>query len=333
MKKILLSHGDGGSQTHQLIREVFQTAFGDAELEQEHDAAVLPFQSGELVVSTDSFVINPVEFPGGDIGKLAVTGTINDLAVSGARPAYMSVGFILEEGLEIKLLKKIVQSFAATAKEAGIRIVTGDTKVVERGKCDQLYINTTGIGYREQGVQLAYHHIQPGDRVIINGGIGEHAAAVLGERMGIPFTAPITSDCQLLHAVIKKIMEEFKTVRFMRDPTRGGIATTLKEIALKTTLNIVLEEERIPVKPEVRGTLELMGLDAAYMANEGKVLLIAGSQEAEALVQFLQDIPGHEMAAEIGEVTEGSGQVLLKTEFGGTRVLDMLSGEPLPRIC
>lgn len=333
MKKILLSHGDGGSLTHRLIQEVFQPAFADTELAQEHDAAVLPGHKGKLAVSTDSFVIKPIEFPGGDIGKLAVTGTVNDLAVSGAKPAYMSVGFILEEGLEMKLLKKIVHSLAAAAKEAGIRIVTGDTKVVEKGKCDQMYINTTGIGFMEEGEKLSYHHIQPGDRVIINGGIAEHAAAVLGERMGIPFAAPITSDCCLLHDVIGKVMADFSTVRFMRDPTRGGVATTLKEIAHKSGSNIVLEEERIPVRPEVRGTLELMGLDPVYMANEGKVLIVVGSEEADALVDFLRSIPGHELAARIGEVTEGDGQVLLKTEFGGTRVLDMLAGEPLPRIC
>ncbi|MFD1018376.1 hydrogenase expression/formation protein HypE [Thalassobacillus hwangdonensis] len=331
--KVLLSHGDGGRATHQLIKEVFQASFNDVELDKELDAAILDQQGGRMAITTDTFVIRPLFFPGGDIGKLAVTGTINDLAVSGARPAFITVGFILEEGLELDTLKQIVQSMARTAEEAGVRIVAGDTKVVEKGKCDQLYVNTTGIGFCNEYIKLSYQHIKQGDRVIINGGIAEHATSVLAERMDVPLSSNVSSDCRILNGIIDQLLTEFHTIRFMRDPTRGGIATTLKEIAEHAEIDIWLEEESIPILPEVRGTLELMGLEPYYMANEGKVLLIASEEESERIVDFLKAIPGQENASVIGHVSNGEGSVFLKTSTGGTRILDMLSGEPLPRIC
>ncbi|WCN37433.1 hydrogenase expression/formation protein HypE [Aneurinibacillus uraniidurans] len=331
--KILLSHGDGGLLTHRLIEEVFAEAFCDEALAAKGDAATVAVGAGQLAITTDSFVIQPLEFPGGDIGKLAVAGTVNDLAVSGATPAYLSVGFILEEGLEIDLLRKMVRSLAEAAREAGVRIVAGDTKVVERGKCDRMYINTTGIGFNEQPKRLGYEQIQPGDRIIINGGIAEHGVAVLAERAGISFDPPLLSDCQPLNKLIARALTEFKTIRFMRDPTRGGVATTLKEIAVSAGVRMIVEEEKVPMQSAVKGALELMGMDPLYIANEGKVLFIVSEQESETLVDFIRAFPGFHMAAEIGRIEPGNGEVLLKTALGGTRELDMLSGTPLPRIC
>ncbi|MBP1931103.1 hydrogenase expression/formation protein HypE [Ammoniphilus resinae] len=331
--KILLSHGDGGSLTNQLVKDVFRTAFQDEFLEEEGDASILPNMSGRVAVSTDTFVIDPLEFPGGDIGKLAIAGTVNDLAVSGAIPQYLTAGFILEEGLSIERLKKIVQSMAHTARDAGVRIVAGDTKVVERGKGDGIYINTTGIGYYPIERRLGFDQIQPGDCILINGGIAEHAVAVLSERAGIGFSEVLQSDCRPLNKMIYALLKRFHSVRFMRDPTRGGIATTLKEIALQTKMDMMIQEEFLPVRPRVRGALELLGMEPYYMANEGKVLIIAASEEADEIVSFLRQFPDQEIAGRIGTVQTGSGNVWLKTPFGGTRNLGMLSGTPLPRIC
>lgn len=331
--KILLSHGDGGALTHQLLTEIFRPAFGDDELDEEGDAALLPSPPGVLAVSTDSFVIDPLEFPGGDIGSLAVTGTVNDLAVSGAIPEYLTVGMILEEGLEVERLRRIVESMARTAREAGVRIVAGDTKVVERGKGDGLYVNTTGIGRVKEPGRLGFARIQAGDRVVINGGMAEHAVAVLSHRAGLGFDTPVVSDCAPLNRMIRSLLAEFRTIRFMRDPTRGGVATALKEIAARAGCDVTIEEERLPVRPAVRGALELLGMEPYYLANEGKVLIIVGPEEADDLVAFLRQYPGQELAAEIGRVSAGSGNLWLKTPFGGTRSLDLLSGAPLPRIC
>lgn len=331
--RILLSHGDGGQHTNDLLHDVIHNIFQDELLREERDAALLRAESEHLAFSTDTFVINPIEFPGGDIGKLAVCGTVNDLAVSGAIPVYLSVAFIIEEGFPLKKLKHITQSLADTAREAGVRVVTGDTKVVEKGKGDQLYINTTGIGFVNPAYSLSYEHIKPGDRIVINGGIAEHAASVIGARMEVPLSTTIQSDCAPLQTVIKEALHEYRTIRFMRDPTRGGVATAMKEIAEKAHVQITLQEEAIPIRPEVRGTLELMGLEPYYMANEGKVLFIVSEEEAEELVHFLNKKQGHHMAAVIGEVHEGRGELYLNTAIGGTRKLGLLSGEPLPRIC
>lgn len=286
-----------------------------------------------LAVSTDSFVIDPLEFPGGDIGSLAVAGTVNDLAVSGATPAYLTVGFILEEGLEIERLRRIVASMAGTARAAGVRIVAGDTKVVERGKGDGVYVNTTGIGRVAQPGRLGLDRIQPGDRVLINGGIAEHAVAVLSQRAGLRFATPMLSDCAPLNRLIQTMLAEFRTIRFMRDPTRGGVATTCKEIAAGAGCDIALEEECLPVRPEIRGALELLGMEPYYLANEGKVLIIVGPEEEAELLASLRQYPGGELAAAIGTVTAGTGNLWLKTPFGGTRNLERMAGAPLPRIC
>jgi len=332
VKKILLEHGDGGTLTHNLVQDIFRNAFQDEILDQETDAALLPVEGKKLAVTTDSFVINPLVFPGGDIGKLAVAGTVNDLAVSGAIPSYLTVGFILEEGLDMELLRKVALSMAKTAREAGVRIIAGDTKVVERGKCDGMFINTTGVGFIHNQQRLGYEKIQPGDVVLINGGIAEHGVAILSERAGISFDPPLLSDCQPLNVLINKIMERFSTVKFMRDPTRGGVATTLKEIVQRANVRMIIEEEAIPMSEQVRGALEFMGMDPLYIANEGKVLIVVGEEEADALVEFMQQ-EGHLMAAKIGKVEAGNGELLLKTSLGGTRILGMLSGAPLPRIC
>lgn len=332
-EKIFLAHGDGGSLTHQLVKQVFQAAFHDPLLDAEEDAVLLRSASLHMRMSTDSFVISPLEFPGGDIGKLAVAGTVNDLAVTGAVPRYMSAGFILEEGLEISLLKRIVHSMATAAREAGVRIVAGDTKVVERGRCDGMYINTTGIGFQDDPHRLTISAITPGDRVIINGGVAEHAVAVLAQRAGIHFTSGLQSDCQALNTIIHELLQRFPTIRFLRDPTRGGIATTLKEIAELAMVNIHISEEQIPIKPQVQGALEILGMEPYYMANEGKVLIIVSPEEADDVVAYLRDAQGQSMASEIGFVASGTGDVLLQTPYGGTRKLKRMSGAPLPRIC
>ena len=333
MERIVLSHGDGGQLTQDLIQDVFQTLLQDHVLQEQDDAAILPADSRYLAVSTDSFIIQPIEFPGGNIGKLAVAGTVNDLAVSGSKPTYLTAGFILEEGLEISVLKRIVRSMAQTALQAGVRIIAGDTKVVERGNCGGMLINTAGIGFLEEPGRIHARNIQPGDRVVINGGIAEHAVAILAERAGLELSSSLCSDCRPLNILIEQLMERYRSIRFMRDPTRGGVATTLKEIASSTGFNIVLEEERIPIKPEVQGALEMMGMDPMYLANEGKVLLIVSEEESPHLVNYLRSIQDNEMAAEIGMVQKGSGRLLLRTAIGGTRELGMLTGAPLPRIC
>lgn len=333
MGKIMLSHGDGGQLTHDLIQHVFQPFLNDPVLHEQNDAAVLPSHPGYVAVSTDSFVIQPIEFPGGDIGKLAVAGTVNDLAVSGAKPAYLTAGFILEEGLEMPLLKRILRSMRETALQAGVRIIAGDTKVVERGKCGGVIINTTGIGFIENPERINCCQICQGDRIVINGGIAEHAVAILAERAGLEFAETLCSDCRPLNFIIEQVMEKFHTIRFMRDPTRGGMATTLKEITESTGYNMVLQEDSIPMRAEVKGALEIMGIDPLYMANEGKVLFIVSEEESSRLVEYLRTIPGNEMAAEIGCVQEGAGRLLLQTATGGTRELGRLTGTPLPRIC
>lgn len=343
-ERILLAHGDGGVLTHTLIQKLFHKYFTAPELAALSDAAILPLTelaSGApnprfLAMTTDSFVVNPLVFPGGDIGKLAVAGTVNDLAVSGAKPLYLSAGFILEEGLDLSLLEKIASSMADTARAANVQIITGDTKVVERGRCDGMYINTTGIGLVPPETQLGYDKIQPGDKIIINGGVGEHGVAVLAERAGLSFAAPLLSDCAPLNSLIQALTSRFgPALKFMRDPTRGGLATTAKEIALFTGSDIRLQEEKIPLKDEIRGACELLGLDPLYLANEGKVMLIVAAEKAGEILGFIRNFKdgGSQQAAIIGEITSGQGRVLLETPLGGTRLLDMLADAPLPRIC
>lgn len=334
--RVLLGHGDGGTLTQQLVQDVFWRAFANTELTAGGDAVLLQWPvetSGQLAVTTDGYVIEPLEFPGGDIGKLAICGTVNDLAVTGAAPQYITAAFILEEGLELARLKRIVASMAAAAVEAGVRIVAGDTKVVERGKGDGVFITTTGVGFVAEPGRIDISRIQPGDRVLVSGGLAEHAVAVLSERAGIQFAAAVMSDCRPLNKMIAELLARFATVRFMRDPTRGGLATVLKEVAVQRGVDITVDEVLLPVRPDVRGALELLGMEPYYLANEGKVVIVAGADEAGEIVRFLRTFPGQKLAADIGVVREGNGQVWLRTPYGGTRNIGLLAGAPLPRIC
>lgn len=331
--KILLAHGDGGLLTHKLIKDLFLEHFHNQTPDGLYDAAVIPVPAGRIAFTTDSFVVNPVFFPGGDIGKLAVCGTVNDLAVSGATPQYLSASFILEEGLDADDLEKIVISMAETARAAGVKIITGDTKVVERGSADKIFINTTGVGLLPAGVRLGYEQVRPGDVLIINGNIGEHGIAVLSRRQGIAFDSLVESDCAALNHLTGELLKNFKTIKLMRDPTRGGLATTIKELAHGCNSNIVLFEKEIPVSPGVAGAAEMLGLDPLYLANEGKVVIIASPLEGDEIVACMRSHHLGRKAGIIGEVREGRGDVYLKTALGGTRFIDMLSGQQLPRIC
>lgn len=331
--KVLLAHGDGGALSHDLINELFLKHFHGQAQAGLCDAAVIPAAAGRMAFTTDSFVVNPIFFPGGDIGKLAVCGTVNDLAVSGAVPRYISASFILEEGLEMGVLERIAASMAEAAGAAGVKIVTGDTKVVERGSADKVYINTAGIGLLPGGVRLGYDRVAPGDVLVINGNIGEHGVAVLSGRPGIAFESAVESDCAALNHLTGELIKKFKTIKLMRDPTRGGLATTVKEVALGCGLDIILDEKEIPVSPGVAGAAEMLGLDPLYLANEGKVVVVAKARESREIVAWMRSHPLGRGAGIIGEVRKGWGEVYLKTAFGGTRLIEMLSGQPLPRIC
>lgn len=333
-ERIQLAHGDGGELSHRLIKELFHKHFTDKRLTQLYDAAVLPAKAGRIAVTTDSFVVKPAFFPGGNIGKLAVSGTVNDMAVTGAVPKYLTAAFILEEGMMLSELEQIVNTMAETAKAAGVAVIAGDTKVVERGSADTIFINTTGIGWIPANRDLGYHQIRDGDLVIINGNIGDHGIAILSQREGLSFDTPVKSDCAPLNALTEHILNNFgPAVRIMRDPTRGGVATTLKEITLSSGSDIYLTEEKLPYDDAVTGLAEMLGLDPLYLANEGKMLAIVDPAAAPAIIESLKSMPGGGRAAIIGEVREGKGNVYLRTAFGGTRIVDMLAGEPLPRIC
>jgi hydrogenase expression/formation protein HypE len=333
-ERILLAHGDGGVLSHQLITGVFHKYLGNNELNQLNDAALVKLEKGSLAITTDSFVVKPVFFPGGNIGKLAVAGTVNDLAVVGAVPKYLTAGFIIEEGMLISQLEEIVKTMAATAHEAGVKVVAGDTKVVERGSADLVYINTTGIGVVPEGRNLSYSRIKPADVIIINGSIGDHGLTIMSQRAGLEFTTSLKSDCAPLNKLTEALLQEFgDEIKFMRDPTRGGVATTLKEIATASGYDLLLAEENLPINEAVAGMADMLGLDPLYLANEGKVLMIASRTAAKEIITELNRLSGSNSAAIIGEVKQGKGNVFLKTVFGGTKILDLLAGEPLPRIC
>lgn len=335
-QKILLGHGSGGQLSHELISGLFVRHFSNPILDVQTDAAILNISSDHLAFTTDSFVVDPIFFPGGDIGKLAIAGTVNDLAVAGAIPLYLSASFIIEEGFPFEDLEKIVQSMADEADKAGIRIVTGDTKVVNRGKSDKVFITTTGIGQLSaknrsigSGVQ-----VQPGDRILINGAIADHGMCIMAAREEIRFSTDITSDCACLNHLIHNALEVSDNIHFMRDATRGGLATVLCELAEGKNFGIEIREDRLPVKENVRGMCELLGFDPLYVANEGKVLMVVGKDDAERVLQELQKDPLGKDAAIIGEVVaEHSGKAWLTTGIGGRRIIDMLAGEQLPRIC
>jgi hydrogenase expression/formation protein HypE len=330
-ERISLSHGAGGKQTAQLIEDVFVPAFDNAQLE---DAATFELPPGRVAFTTDSFVIKPLFFPGGDIGSLAVTGTVNDLAMKGARPLYLSVGLIIEEGLLVEDLKIIVQSMAVTARAAGVSLVTGDTKVVEKGKGDQLFINTAGVGVIEQTPEPSVALIQPGDAIILSGDIGRHGVAVMAQRNGLGFETDIVSDAALLSPVVGALLDKNLDIRCMRDLTRGGLVTALVEIAQSRGLAFELQESEIPVNIQVNAACEILGIDPHYVANEGRFVVFVPESQAEAALKLLKTFEGAQLATQIGKVANNSSaRVVLTTEFGTQRVLDRLSGEQLPRIC
>jgi hydrogenase expression/formation protein HypE len=318
-----------------LVREVFQHTFDNPILDELLDAAVLEVGGSRLAFTTDSFVVDPIFFPGGDIGKIAVCGTVNDLAVSGAEPLFLSAGFIIEEGFPIPDLRRIVRSMREAAERAGVRVVTGDTKVVGRGNADKVFINTAGIGVIPGGRRLSPRCMEPGDVVLVSGTMGDHGLAILAQREGLSFSTPVESDCAPLNRITAAVLEAGGDgVRCMRDPTRGGLATTLNELAGQSGRGILVKEELIPVRREVRGACEMLGIDPLYLANEGKLIAVVAPEKAEMVLKVMKSLPEGREAVEIGEVlSSDEGLVLLETELGATRILTMLEGEPLPRIC
>lgn len=333
-EKIVLGHGSGGRLTRELIAKVFRPSFSNPELDADNDFARLMPSTGKISISTDCHIVKPLFFPGGDIGRLAVCGTVNDVAMSGAQPKYLTAGFIIEEGFEINKLETIVRSMKKSANEAGILIVAGDTKVVEKGSADGLFITTTGIGWSDQDYKIGGELAKPGDVVLISGTLGDHGIAVLSARGEMGFETEIQSDVAPLNQMIAGLMRACPHVHVLRDPTRGGLATTLNEIALQSHVSIMLDEKTIPVTLPVRTACELLGFDPLYVANEGKVIIILPADEAAAGLLYLTSHPYGKFAARIGEVQEApKDKVLMKTIIGGTRILDMLAGELLPRIC
>lgn len=332
---ITLACGSGGTLTHQLINAVFYKYFKNDLLLEGGDSAVFKVDSGRMAFTTDSYVISPLFFKGGNIGKLSVCGTINDLAVSGACPHYISCGFIIEEGLKLQELESIAESMAQTAKAAGVCIVTGDTKVVQKGCADKLFINTSGIGCIPEGVNLSTGNIRKGDKVILSGTMGDHGTAILLEREDFKVQSSLTSDCAPLNLLIGPIIEKYShAVRVMRDPTRGGVATTLNELIAGSSLSIELFEDLLPVKDEVKGICEMLGMDPLYMANEGKVLIIADEGRTDDIIRDLKEHPYGKDASVIGTVTDRyPHKVYMSTLAGGNRIIDMLAGDQLPRIC
>jgi hydrogenase expression/formation protein HypE len=339
VRTVTLAHGGGGKAMKDLIDDVFVKAFDHralAPLEDQarFDLADLASHGDRLAFTTDSFVVDPLFFPGGDIGKLAVCGTVNDLAVGGARPLYLSCAAIVEEGVTIDLLRKVAHSMARTAREAGVEIVTGDTKVVPRGACDKLFLTTTGIGVIREGVNLGAHLARPGDVVLVNGLLGDHGAAILCARGDMAIETPIESDCAPLHGLIEKLLAAAPGIRFLRDATRGGIATVLNEIADASQVAIEIDETATPIRDEVKAFCEILGLDPLYLANEGKIVIVAPAEEAEAALAAMHEHPLGSHACFVGRVTAGeAGRVTMRTVFGGWRIVDMLVGEQLPRIC
>jgi len=336
MERVLLGHGSGGRLMHQLIRDHVAPLLGVSDL---GDSATIDpgYDGRRLAFTTDCYVVSPLFFPGGNIGELSVYGTVNDLSVAGARPLFLSAGFIIEEGFPMETLQKVLVSMAEAAGRAGIRIVAGDTKVVEKGKGDGLFITTCGIGTVAEGVSLGPDRIEPGDKIIVSGPIGRHGVAVMAERNGLAFDPPVLSDTAPLNGLVELMIERPPEVKMMRDPTRGGVATTLKEIALESGRTLRIDEDALPVPGGVRGACELLGLDPLYVANEGILIAIVAADAAASLFSRMKDHALAKDAAIIGEVgaedRKTRGMVLLRTGVGGTRIVDMLPGEQLPRIC
>jgi hydrogenase expression/formation protein HypE len=332
--KITLAHGSGGTMMRELIDDVFVREFAEEALARLDDAAALPFPGGRIAMSTDTYVVHPVFFPGGDIGRLAICGTVNDVATSGATPLYISVGFVLEEGFAIADLRRILESMRDAAKEAGVHIVTGDTKVVEKGHGDGVFINTAGVGSLADGVDLSGSYVKPGDRVLLSGTLGDHGIAIVSTREGLEFETTIETDAAPLNALIANVLAAAPDTRCFRDPTRGGLASTLNEFAEASKVSITVEETAVPVKAQVRGASEMLGYDVFQVANEGKMVAIVPAEQADAALAAMQASPYGADAAIIGEASaENPGRVYVHTAFGATRIMDMLVGEQLPRIC
>jgi hydrogenase expression/formation protein HypE len=331
---VVLGHGSGGKLMAELIHKLFLPAFRNEYLERLDDQAVVTAGGARLAFTTDSYVVTPIFFPGGDIGRLAVNGTVNDLAMSGARPLYLAAAFILEEGLAMDDLRRVVESMQAAAREADVLLVTGDTKVVNRGDADQVFITTTGIGVMEKPVEISASRARPGDRVLLSGYVGDHGMAILSKRENLEFEGAIESDTAPLHGLVAVMLEASYDIRCLRDPTRGGLATTLTEFATASGVGIELIESQIPVREAVRGACEILGLDPLYVANEGKLVAVVAPQAAQAVLDAMRAHPLGRDACLIGEVVaEHPRMVIMKTGIGGSRIVDTLFGEQLPRIC
>jgi len=331
--KILLAHGGGGKLAHELVEKSFVKALANPLLAKLDDSAVIDF-SGRLAFTTDSYVVSPIFFPGGDIGKLAVCGTVNDLAMSGAKPLYLSLSFIIEEGLSQHELSQIVDSIQRTTQEAEAKIVTGDTKVVHRGSADKLFINTAGVGIISPGIDISGSNARPGDKVILSGAIGDHGIAVMSQREGLSFSTQLKSDCAPLGGLVAEMLAASPNIHCLRDPTRGGLATVLNELAKQSKVSIRIEEEKIPVREEVQAACEILGFDPLYVANEGKLVAIVSAEDTDKVLQAMRGNHYGKGAAVIGEVyAKKSGRVVMKTCLGASRIVDMLVGDILPRIC
>jgi len=333
-ERILLGHGSGGKLSADLLKDVFLPALGNPVLNLLEDQAIVSLNGIRLAITTDSFVVKPLFFRGGDIGSLAVHGTINDLAMGGAEPLWLSAAFILEEGLPTETLRRVVASMHQAAAEAGVPIVTGDTKVVEKGSADGLFINTTGIGRVRDGISLSASQAQPGDAILVSGFLGDHGIAILAEREGLQFETQVQSDSAALHTLVARLLEATREVRCLRDPTRGGLSSTLNEISASSSVGMELNETSIPVREEVRGACEMLGLDPMYVANEGKLVAVVAASAAQTALHALRVHPLGKNAAIIGHVTaDHPRMVVMRTPLGTTRIVDMLAGDQLPRIC
>jgi hydrogenase expression/formation protein HypE len=331
--KILLAHGSGGKLAHDLVEKSFVKALANPLLDKLDDSAVFDI-SGKLAFTTDSYVVSPIFFPGGDIGKLAVCGTVNDLATSGAKPLYLSLSFIIEEGLALNDLEKIVASVQEACGEARVKIVTGDTKVVTRGSADKLFINTAGVGVIPEGIDISGSNAKPGDKVILNGAIGDHGIAVVSKREGLSFATKLKSDCAPLGALVADMLKASHNIHSLRDPTRGGLASSLNELAQQSNVSIRIEEKEIPVREEVLAACEMLGFDPLYVANEGKMITIVPPEDADKVLEAMRQNKYGKDAAIIGEVgAEKAGRVVMKTVLGSSRIVDMVVGDLLPRIC
>lgn len=332
--KVLLAHGGGGTLSHQLIQKMFFSQFDNALLNQEHDGAIFEIDGTRFAFSTDSYVVQPIFFPGGNIGELAVNGTVNDLAMCGAKPLYISCGFIIEEGFPMKDLWEVVLAMKNAAAKANVQIVTGDTKVVDKGKGDKIFINTSGIGVIQNDVRISPLNCKVGDAIIVNGNIADHGIAIMSARENLSFETSIKSDCAPLNSLVEKMLAVSKNIHVLRDPTRGGVASALNEIVQKANVGIMIEEEKIPIREEVKGACELLGFDPLYIANEGKLLAFVAEEDAEKVLIEMKKNPLGKDSSIIGRVTnENLKTVIMKTSIGSKRIVDMLSGEQLPRIC